>query len=347
MKRHLIPVILTLCAVIPPAALLDAQQADAPAASETATPRAVIEEPIKDAGRVATGDKIAHDFVIKNAGDATLEITDVRPTCGCTVADFDHTIPPGGSGKIHVVLDTTTFGGPISKSVHVFTNDPENAKVELAIKAEVQPYLFVLPGFARFIQPQGSDPGVVESLVFTPSADNLEVTRVESPYPFLKADFRAATEDELDQRGKGRQWVVTLTLDYDQAPIGAIADYVKIYTNHPKQSMATIPVSGFVRPMIAVTPTEADFGQIDVAKDNRARMILRSFAPNGIQVTGAEADVPGVAVAVTPIEEGKRFAVEVNISPEMPKGAFAGTITIHTSHPKKPVVQVPLRGTVL
>jgi Protein of unknown function (DUF1573) len=347
MKRTLYPVILTLCAVALPAASLAAQEAKPAAAGETSGPRAVVEVAIQDAGRVAKGEKVARDFVIHNEGDAPLEITDVKPTCGCTVAEFDHVIPPGGAGKIHAVVDTTNFGGPIAKSVIAFTNDPENPRLELTVKAEVQPYIFVLPGFARFIQPQGSDPGKVDEIIFTGTFDDLEILKAESPYPFLTVDFRPAREDELQAQGKGRQWVVTFTVDYDKTPIGTISAYVTLTTNHPKQPIVSIPVSGFVRPMIAVTPAAADFGKIDLSSPQQARLIIRSFDPANISMTSAETDVPGVNVEVTPIEAGKRFALSVTLTPQVPKGDFAGTITIHTTSTKKPVVEVPLRGTAI
>jgi Protein of unknown function (DUF1573)/HYDIN/CFA65/VesB-like, Ig-like domain len=347
MKRILSPVILTLCAVILPVGLASAQGDKKAEPSGGPSPKAVIEQAVVDVGTVAKGDKITQDFVISNQGNAPLEITDVKPTCGCTVASYDHTIAPGASGKVHAVVDTTNFSGPVAKAIAVYTNDPANARLELTIRAKIQPYLMIQPGFARFTLPQGSDPGVVENIIFTPTFDNLEITKVDSPYPFLKAEYRLATGDEPRESGVGKQWVLTLTLDYSKAPVGTIADYVTIHTNHPQQPIAKLPISGFVRPMIAVTPPAADFGEIDVSKQQEARMIIRSFAAEDVDVTSAETDVPGVTLAVTTIEAGKRFALQVTLTPQMAKGAFNGTITIHTNSPKKPVVEVPLRGTVI
>src|SRR5690349_8556368 len=99
MKRQMRPVILALCALFVAAATLLA----------AGKPKAVVVEPIKDAGTVSKGDKISHDFLIKNEGDADLEILNVQPACGCTVAEFDKTIAPGQTGKVHAVVDTSTF----------------------------------------------------------------------------------------------------------------------------------------------------------------------------------------------------------------------------------------------
>ena len=91
MQRHMKTVILALCAALLVAASLLA--ADTPA--KAGKPKATIAEPIKDVGTVPKGEKIIHDFVIKNEGDADLQITNVQPACGCTVAEFDKLIKPG------------------------------------------------------------------------------------------------------------------------------------------------------------------------------------------------------------------------------------------------------------
>jgi hypothetical protein len=338
--RTATPAILTLLTLGAAALLV------APAAGQALHPRAVMPDPVYDAGGVAKGEKISHDFVIRNDGEAPLEISDVRPACGCTVAEFDKVIAPGETGAVRAVLDTMTFDGPISKAITVFTNDPVNPKLQLSVKADVRPYLFIQPGYARFVQAQQSEPGVVQQIVFTTTFDDLKITEVESPYPFLKVAYREATEeDEPRDYGVGRQWVLTLTLDYTTAPVGTLAEYVTLHTNHPNQPVAKLPVSGFVRPMIAVTPTAADFGEIEVDEAQNASMLIRSFATEDVAVTSAETDVPGVALEVTPIEEGKRYGLQVTLSPEMPKGSFDGTITIRTDSPKAPLIEVPLRGT--
>src|SRR5436305_6468304 len=162
MKRQIGTAILALCAawlVAAPALAAEASPANtaAPAApaAKPNKPKAVVPEPIKDVGTQPKGEKIAHDFVIRNEGTAPLQITEVRPACGCTVADLDKTIAPGQSGKVHVVVDTSTFGGPISKGVTVFTNDADNPQIELTVRSTAQPLITVMPGYPRYIVVQG------------------------------------------------------------------------------------------------------------------------------------------------------------------------------------------------
>ncbi|RPH53759.1 DUF1573 domain-containing protein, partial [bacterium] len=173
-------------------------------------PKAVAVEPIKDAGNVPKGDKIIHDFVIRNDGDAPLEITQVHPACGCTVVEFDKTIAPGQTGKIHAVLDTSTFNGAISKGVSVFTNDTDTPQIELTVRAKVEPFIAVKPGYARYITVQGEQKeGTITQTLWATDGAPLDVVKVESPYPFLKTSFREAKpEERLADGGQGKQWKV-------------------------------------------------------------------------------------------------------------------------------------------
>ena len=131
MKRHARIAILALSAALWVTGALYAQN----------KPKAVIAEPILDVGVVAKGEKVVKEFILKNEGNAPLEITEVRAACGCTVADFTKSIPAGGSGTVKVTVDTSDFNGPISKGVTAYTNDADNPQIELTVRARYAGYI--------------------------------------------------------------------------------------------------------------------------------------------------------------------------------------------------------------
>ncbi len=52
------------------------------------------------------GDIVDINFTCKNTGDKPLYLVYVRPSCGCTVADYTkEPIPPGKEGKIDAQFD--------------------------------------------------------------------------------------------------------------------------------------------------------------------------------------------------------------------------------------------------
>lgn len=311
-------------------------------------PKAVAVEPIKDVGTVAKGEKITHDFVIRNDGDVPLEITQVHPACGCTVVEFDKSIAPGKTGKIHAVLDTSTFAGAIAKGVTVFTNDTDTPQIELTVRAKVEPYIAVKPGYARYLTVQGEPlEGNIAQTIWATDSAPFQIVKVESPYPFLKTSFWEAKAEERIPEAEGKQqWKVQMLLTND-ARVGALAEYVTVHTTHPKQKIVQIPVSGFVRPVMAVTPPVADFGRIELKEPLKRSLNIRNFASEKITITGIEGAPKGVEAKLEPLEDGREYQVRLTLSPELAKGPLNGKISLRTDSPKIPVIEVELKGTVL
>lgn len=318
----------------------------APVAPQGPTPKVVYPETVFDAGVVVKGNSIEHEFEVKNEGTAVLEVTNVTSTCGCTVADYDRTIAPGKSGKIKVVVDSSTFAGPTSKAVVVYTNDPVTPRASLTVKCDVRPHIRVNPGYARYISVQGEAQGTIKQVMW--AADkfaDLVVSKVESPYPHVRVSFREATAEERKEDGEGRQWVVEMTLASD-APVGALTEYVKIHTNHPGQKVVTIPVSGFVRPVLAATPHQVDIGSRKLEEAYKTAAFIRNFATEAINLGAASVDVPGVTAEVVPVTEGRSYNLLLTFGPTVAKGALRGKVEIKTDSAKVPMLVVPLEGTV-
>jgi hypothetical protein len=341
MQRHIKTAILALFAAVLVAATFPAQSA------AQGKPKAVAVEAVKDVGTVPKGEKIVHDFLIRNDGDAPLEILSIQPACGCTVAEFDKTIAPGKTGKVHAVVDTSTFGGPIAKALSVFTNDPATPQIELTVRAKVEPYIAVKPGYARYVTVQGEPiEGDITQTLWATDGSSMDVVGVDSPWPYLKVSFREAKPEERLPDLPGKQWRVEMKLSND-AKVGPLAEYVTVRTNHPKQKVVQIPVTGFVRPVVAVTPQVADFGTIELKEATQKVLNVRNFATEPIKVTGVEENIQGIDVKLQPLDDGREYQVQLTLSPNLPKGNFDGKITIRTDSPKVPFLEVPLKGTIL
>jgi hypothetical protein len=93
-----------------------------------------------DFGRIAPGStNNICEFAFTNTGNTNLLISDLRNSCSCTLSLLENDkreYAPGESGKILAGYTDTELGQAI-KHIYVFTNDPINPRVELAIKAEV------------------------------------------------------------------------------------------------------------------------------------------------------------------------------------------------------------------
>jgi hypothetical protein len=133
----------------------------------------------------------------------------------------------------------------------------------------------------------------------------------------------------------------------NDAAVGALADHVRIVTTHPKQKLVTIPVSGFVRPVIAVTPPIADFGQVELKEPLRRTFNVRNFATEPIKITSVEGGMPGLKTELEPVTEGREYQLRLTLNPGMAKGPLSGKLLLHTDSPKRPVIEVDLQGNVI
>ncbi len=264
---------------------------------------------------------------------------DVKSSCGCAVAKFDKTIAPGERGTIEAVVSTENFTGPIAKAVTVYTSDASNPQFNLVIKAHVQPLIEITPGYARFVVVEGSGRESSKQTLWTPEGPALDVRSVRSPYPFLRVESKRA--------GEAGRWEIELVLDKDAAAVGPMADFVEVETNHPKQRVLKIPVSGYVRPEVSVIPPIADLGGHKLDEPFVATFEVRNHTAGSITVDSASTNVAGASTSVEELQSGKAYKVTLVLEPGMPAGAFDGTIRISTSSRRRPVVEVPIRGTVL
>lgn len=90
-------------------------------------------------GHITSGDTVYHTYRFTNTGTVDFTIRLVKPTCGCTTADYStETIKPGERGFVTVMFDSSHKTGHIQKSVTVFGNTNPPGKI-LTFIAEIDP----------------------------------------------------------------------------------------------------------------------------------------------------------------------------------------------------------------
>ena len=89
-------------------------------------------------GNVDEGEKVSCIFTFDNRGNQDLIISSVITTCGCTIPKYNtKPIPPGGTGNIEVVFDTSGRSGMQTKTITVKSN-AKTPVVLLKITADVE-----------------------------------------------------------------------------------------------------------------------------------------------------------------------------------------------------------------
>jgi len=317
-----------------PAAATDASQA---------SPKAVIEETTYDAGPVVRGEIITHDFIVRNEGTGLLEISQVRPACGCTVATWDKTIAPGSTGKISASLRTRNYRGHILKTIAVVTNDPVHQNFQLAIAADVQNILKTTPREnQRFgLLPKGTTGKKVFHIV---STDNqpFVIKSVTAEDPELQFKIVESKDN------KSLDFIVFLPANHG---IGPIPGRFTLYTTHPKVAVVSLGVSGTIVAPLTVYPKVVQFSGLNHAylKDHpddaslvKAVVIASTMDPN-LVIEKIDSSLKNIQTSLTEITPGKRYSIQLHLIPPLKMGTINGSIVIKTNIK---TITVPVHGTV-
>jgi hypothetical protein len=338
-----IAIAIALAFAAPARAQAAAQTAAKPAAPH---PRAVLDKAAHDFGIVGIGTDPEIEFPIRNNGDAPLELTVTYVPRGLRLVRLDRTIAPSASGAVRLAVDTFQTGTSSDWRVNVLTNDPEHGSLELTVHADVRAFLVLTPPAARFTFVQYGPEGGTTHVVSAADDSPMEVLGVDSPLAYIRATWRELKPDERQPDLQGRQWQIQLTIT-SAAPIGPIGGYILIRTTHPRQPRAFLPVSGFVRPLFAVTPPKVDLPDVKMTEGDRPiiALVVKNFGAEPIDISGVSSDIAGLEARLLPVESGHVWRVELRVTAALAAGPFTGTLTLKTGSSRVPELTVPIQGT--
>ena len=107
-------------------------------AQDNQKPEFKFNEEKHDFGKIPQGTPVTTKFEFTNVGKEPLIITDVRPTCGCTIADFTKTpVKSNEKGTIKITYNAAV-AAPFNKGI-VVTSNASIPQKTLNIVGEVVP----------------------------------------------------------------------------------------------------------------------------------------------------------------------------------------------------------------
>lgn len=96
-----------------------------------------FEKETHDFGNIPHNKPASYSFQFSNTGDAPIIINEVKPSCGCSVAEFTKTpIKPGDTGSVTVTYNAAAKG-PFTKQFTIKSNTKTPIKT-LTIKGNVE-----------------------------------------------------------------------------------------------------------------------------------------------------------------------------------------------------------------
>lgn len=211
-----------------------------------AVPRAVVDEPEFNFGPQQNNQSIDHTFVIRNEGDSTLEITNIRSSCGCTVGNVtSRSVAPGETSSITASYNLRGRQGRQRSTLTIETNDPNQRVLRLTMMGEAIRELQVRPQnviFGQLMAGQNAEREVeIIGMASQPfdihdaaiTAAGMEIERIDELTPY---HYRIGLSATMEGRPGHQQ--------------GSI----QLQTSHPSFPLLTIPVSAELVGALAVAP---------------------------------------------------------------------------------------------
>jgi hypothetical protein len=207
-------------------------------------PRIKFEKLICDLGDVGPSTKNACRFRFKNAGDTTLRIIKVDKACGCTPYSLDKKeYAPGESGVIRAAYNASPVLGPVTRKLYVNSNDKNNPKIGLTIKANIALKVRHSPTVLKLSLKQ-EDAG----------CDNITLTSVDGK-PFSIKSFKAPKQcitASFDPAVKATEFVLEPKADVE-ALAKNLKGTIRIEVTHPKCKLVKVEFD--VVPRFSITPS--------------------------------------------------------------------------------------------
>jgi hypothetical protein len=271
------------------------------------------------------------------------------------VTEFDKVIHPGGVGKVSAAVHTTNFKGPVTKSVTVTTNDPENSRFTLTIKAVVTVPLDVQP--SENIAFNGKAESLSAQQVTITSADGqpFDITSVTAADPSFTATVVAvpaegspapATKAGTVASGVGK-YRVTVNPSKNIA-VGRLNSSILLKTTHPKASDLTLRVFGTVTGDIDVVPQYLTLstGASATSEAKVQHAMIKKPTGEPLQILSVTSDNPQVETKLTTVTEGREYDLEVRYTGAPATTALSAKIAIATNDTKQPKLEVQVWGRV-
>lgn len=192
-------------------------------------------------GDIERGAIAERKVTLKNTGNQTLVINKVQASCGCTgTLVSKEEIPPGKTGEVKITFNSSTFSGPVHKTVTVISNSPGNDREVIEFSAKVTQEVSVTPAQIWF---RDAELGKTTTISLTVKNDGKE--------PLGITGFRSTIEGViLSLPAKQIQPGTSMEIEGIFKPTTikqVISDNLILKTTSKKQPEVTVPLFGSVK----------------------------------------------------------------------------------------------------
>lgn len=232
-----------------------------------------------DFGTVPRGAQLLHRFAVTNIYAVPLEFTQVRVSCGCTVATpSKKVLQPRESCTIDVSMDGRRFTGLKNVTVHVTVGPTYVSTAELRVRANSRTDVVFNPGGVVFgTVAAGQTPTQPVDVEYAGNLDwrVTEVLARDTPFSIELGElYRRQPRPGVHQVG----YRVKVTLKAN-APAGALKREIHLRTNDPASPLISVLVEANVEASLSVLPSPLRLGTVRVGQAVQQRVVVRGRTP--------------------------------------------------------------------
>jgi hypothetical protein len=300
-------------------------------------------EPMAQAGTVRSGTPLEHTFRLVNRGSHPIEITEVRPSCGCLAPRLEpRRLEPGAEGVLTVYVNTLTqAAGAHTWQVRLrYQDDGRTGELSVVLGARVVSEIAVEPP-ALTLTTGGA---LTHTVVLTDRRPHpLTVTSAQMISPHLRA---AAGEMGTDAAGR-RACSIRVEVPAD-CPEGRYDDVLRILTDDSTYPELDVPVTVVKRaPRSVRALPEAVELSAPAGQPLPSRTVLLSGADGqAVVVERIEADHPAIECrwAAGP---GSRATLKVRVDRDRVAGdGLHSAVRVYLSGPSAQTLVLPVSYTI-
>lgn len=221
-------------------------------------PKVVLDKTEHDFGTMDVHEENEYAFEVRNEGEAPLMLKVGQTTCKCTIGRLlRDEIAPGKSAKVHLQWKTMGPTENFRQSAEILTNDPDRPRFGLVITGKVLTRLGMVPTELAFSDASAHEDVTRNTTLFSQTADDFQVTKVESTSQHLSWKILPLDNDLLKgRRAKcGHQFAVTVDRTI---PLGRFSETMTIYTDVPDAEPLQLLVKGMMSGDVSIYGSEWD-----------------------------------------------------------------------------------------
>jgi hypothetical protein len=292
-----------------------------------------------EAGQVASGTVIRHAFTLVNRGKSAIDVTEVKPGCGCMRPNLDRvTLAPSQQSTLTLEINTLTqpAGPNLWRTVVHYQEKGANAELIVYVRANLQAVVSVSPA-SLIIHTQNGAKG---EFVFSEHYDQpLSIRGVAVASPHVRASCGAPVRE-------AGVWKRNIFIEVlPSMPEGRHDDVVRLMTGDAWSADLSVPFTVIKRApgRVDATPATLDvLAQGDAPLASRI-VLLGSGDSKPVVIDHVEVGSPFMHCTWAQ-GPGERATMRVQFDREMmpAEKSFDTSIRVHVREPMPQVVTIPV-----